>query len=85
MQKNRDTQFTVRCDDKMRAEVEQRAQEAGQSVVEWIRRAIQKELDYLRESGTAGEGAEIDNVTTALLKALDDPAVRAVIKEKLKD
>ena len=85
MQKNRDTQFTVRCDDKMRAEVEQRAQEAGQSVVEWIRRAIQKELDYLRESDTAGEGAEIDNVTTALLKALDDPAVRAVLKEKLKD
>ena len=85
MQKNRDTQFTVRCDDKMRAEVEQRAQEAGQSVVEWIRRAIQKELDYLRESGTAGDGAEIDNVTAALLKALDDPDVRAVLKEKLKD
>ncbi len=67
----------------MKAEVEQRAQEAGQSVVEWIRRAIQKELDYLRESGTAGDGAEIDNVTTALLKALDDPVVAAEVKRRM--
>jgi len=79
MQKNRDTQFTVRCDDKMRAEVEQRAQEAGQSVVEWIRRAIQRELDAHER------GVDTDDVTAALLKALDDPDVRAVLKEKLKD
>lgn len=55
------------------------AKEKGQSLAEWIRRAMQRELDAHER------GVDTDDVTAALLKALDDPDVRAVLKEKLKD
>lgn len=37
--------FNIRCSMKMRMDAENAAKEAGQSIAEWIRRAIQKELD----------------------------------------
>ena len=63
----------------MKLRLEKTALSEGLSAAELIRRAIQRELDAHER------GVDTDDMTAALLKALDDPDVCAVLKEKLKD
>ncbi len=78
----KDIQMGLRLKPEFHEECSKVAKEKGQSLAEWIRRAIQKELDCLHEQRDAGS---VDAVTATLLEALNDPKIRAVIKEKLKD
>lgn len=39
-------QFTIRCPSEMRRKAELSADAVGQSLAEWIRRAIQEKLDH---------------------------------------
>ena len=75
----KDIQMGLRLKPEFHEQCSKVAKEKGQSLAEWIRRAMQHELDAHER------GVDTDDVTAALLKALDDPDVRAVLKEKLKD
>lgn len=77
--------FNIRCSMKMRMDAENAAKEAGQSIAEWIRRAIQKELDA-RERDQSVKAGGVDDagaIAAALLKALDDPVVAAEVKRRM--
>ena len=73
--------FNIRCSMKMRMDVENAAKEAGQSIAEWIRRAMQHELD--REESRELGGDDAGAIAAALLKALDDPDVAAEVKKRM--
>ena len=45
VQNNRETQLVIRCTQELRDEVEILAREKGQSIAEWMRRTIQKEVE----------------------------------------
>ena len=45
VQNNRETQLVIRCTQELRDEVEILAKEKGQSIAEWMRRTIQKEVE----------------------------------------
>ena len=83
MQKNRDAQFTVRCDDDMSAEIKLCADLAGQSTVEWIRRAIRKELEYQKIKNSPNSSFE--DLKKQILLILDDPDFKYQVNKKLKD
>ena len=57
------------------------AKEKGQSLAEWIRRAMQHELD--REESRELGGDDAGAIAAALLKALDDPDVAAEVKKRM--
>ena len=57
------------------------AKEKGQSLAEWIRRAMQHELD--REQSRELGGDDAGAIAAALLKALDDPDVAAEVKKRM--
>ena len=46
VQNNRETQLVIRCTQELRDEVEILAKEKGQSIAEWMRRTIQKEVEF---------------------------------------
>ena len=76
---NATASMVVRMTPEMKLRLEKTALSEGLSAAELIRRAIQRELDAHER------GVDTDDMTAALLKALDDPDVCAVLKEKLKD
>jgi len=76
--------FNIRCALDTRKEVEKAAKEAGQSVAEWIRRAIKNELDRERAHRDSGTGVDdAGALAAALLRALDDPVVAAEVKRRM--
>ncbi len=78
--------FNIRCSVKMRMDAENAAKEAGQSIAEWIRRAIQKELDARERDQSVKAAGGVDDagaIAAALLKALEDPDVAAEVKRRM--
>ena len=50
VQKNRESQLVIRCTEELRAKVDELAGRNGQSVAEWVRRAVINEIE--RQTGT---------------------------------
>lgn len=45
VQRNRETQLVIRCTWELREEVEELAKKDGQSLAEWMRRAVQEKIE----------------------------------------
>lgn len=67
-------QFTIRCPGEMRRNAEASADAVGQSLAEWIRRAIQEKLD--RESNLISEQITDDEL---------DARIEAILIRKLEE
>lgn len=92
VQKNRETVITVRCDDSLRNGAQLLADEAGQSLVEWIRRAMREKLDrdsaasaVPRDLGEVGQlRAELDRKREDELRRYEEQERRLCeLEEKL--
>lgn len=55
VQKNRETQLVVRCSQELRDEAEALARRDGQSLAEWMRRAVQEKVDREKNQTTDDE------------------------------
>lgn len=66
VQYNREASITVRCDNELKEQAEQLAREKGQSLVEWIRRAIKEKID--RDVSSTDEAQIEETVRRILLK-----------------
>ena len=73
-----ETQFTLRCSRSMRSDAEKFAETKGQSLAEWLRRAVQEKLD--RERG--GIGA--DTISNEELEAKIEKILTEMLAEKKK-
>lgn len=65
-----ETQFTLRCSRKMRSEAQQSADDLGQSLAEWLRRAIQEKLDREKNGGSDISDEELDARIEVVLKKM---------------
>lgn len=72
VQKNRETQLVVRCSQELRDEAEALARRDGQSLAEWMRRAVQEKVD--REKSSDAEYVSADEL---------DARIEAVLKKML--
>lgn len=55
VQRNRETQLVIRCTWEVREEVEALAKRDGQSIAEWMRRAVQEKIDREKNQTTDDE------------------------------
>lgn len=60
-------QFTIRCTVDQKNEAEESAIKAGQSLAEWIRRAIQEKIERERNPGRELSDEELDARIEAVL------------------
>lgn len=69
-EKTDEAQFTIRCSYAMRDAAETAARNQGQSLAEWIRRAIQEKLDRDAVDNVSDDDldARIERVLTRMLK-----------------
>ena len=74
MGKENITQFPVRCSMELRTQAEESASAAGQSLVEWVRRAMQEKLDREKScappAGPAPTDEELDARIEAVLRRM---------------
>lgn len=71
VQKNRETQLVVRCSQELRDEAEALARRDGQSLAEWMRRAVQEKVDREKSSDTEYVSAdELDARIEAVLRKM---------------
>ncbi len=71
-----ETQFTLRCSRSMRSDAEKFAEIKGQSLAEWLRRAVQEKLD--REK----EGIGADAISNEELEARIEKILNEMLAEK---
>ena len=71
VQRNRETQLVVRCSQELRDEAEALARRDGQSLAEWMRRAVQEKVDREKSSDTEYISAdELDARIEAVLRKM---------------
>lgn len=81
--KNRETQFMVRCNQELRDAAEKLASINGQSLVEWVRRAIKSEVE--RQSN--GDTEDMSTKQYQELKQMIDNLVYEIenLKKKMEE
>jgi len=79
MQKNRETQFTVRCDVNLRQMAEELASKSGWSLAEFARRAIQEKCERELDTDPVSPARESEYIRREDVSAL----VEALVVEQL--
>ncbi|HJK49495.1 MAG TPA: hypothetical protein O0X13_02745 [Methanocorpusculum sp.] len=73
-------QFTIRCTVDQKNEAEESAIKAGQSLAEWIRRAIQEKIDRERNPDRELSDSDLDTLGKRLQPMIEDTVRRVLDK-----